>query len=122
MENIVYVHGGRHHGSGRVKLIDFGTACKIEKGSKLIEVYGSPNYIAPEVLLKSYDVKADVWSIGIICVKLVTGVMPFEAVDEQKLFKNIQIKSFDFKKHGIDKYKSIACIDFMKRCLYKDPN
>ena len=28
LENIMYVHGGANHGSGRIKLIDFGTACK----------------------------------------------------------------------------------------------
>lgn len=82
LENILYVHSGENKGSGRIKLIDFGTAIKMERGTKLEDVYGSPNYIAPEVLKKCYDFKCDVWSIGIICVKLVTGKMPFEAVSE----------------------------------------
>lgn len=89
LENVLYVHGGENHGSGRVKLIDFGTAIKMEKGTLLEEIYGSPNYIAPEVLKKCYDFKADVWALGVICVKLVTGKMPFEAVSETQLFKNI---------------------------------
>ena len=82
LENILYVHSGENKGSGRIKLIDFGTAIKMERGTQLEDVYGSPNYIAPEVLKKNYDFKCDVWSIGIICVKLVTGKMPFEAVSE----------------------------------------
>lgn len=121
LENVLYVHGGESHGSGRVKLIDFGTAIKMEKGTLLEEIYGSPNYIAPEVLKKSYEFKADVWALGVICVKLVTGKMPFEAISDAQLFKNIQFKSFDFKRYALDANKSVACIDFMKRCLYKDP-
>lgn len=78
----MYVHSGEKHGSGRVKIIDFGTACKVDITKPCTDVYGSPNYMAPEVLLKNYTTKCDVWSIGIICVKLVTGKMPFEAVTE----------------------------------------
>jgi serine/threonine protein kinase len=117
----MYVHGGELKGSGRIKLIDFGTACKMEKGGKLSDVYGSPNIMAPEVLKKNYDFKCDVWSIGVICCKLITGVMPFDAVSEAQLFKNIQHKTFDFKKYALDKNKSVHCIDFMKRTMYKDP-
>lgn len=76
----MYVHGGEFHGSGRVKLIDFGTAVKMVGSQNLTEIAGSPNYLAPEVLRRNYDYKADVWSVGVICVKLVTGDMPFEHV------------------------------------------
>ena len=50
LENIMYVHGGEFHGSGRVKLIDFGTAVKMVGSQNLTEIAGSPNYLAPEVL------------------------------------------------------------------------
>jgi serine/threonine protein kinase len=116
----MYVHGGENHGSGRIKIIDFGTAIKCHPSMPITEIYGSPNYMAPEVLKKSYGVKADVWSIGVICVKLVTSKLPFEAVNEADIFKNILKGSFDYT-DALKRKKSVACIDFMKRCLYKDP-
>jgi len=81
----MYVHGGANHGSGRIKLIDFGTACKFSgaNSEQLDQIYGSPNYMAPEVLKKKYDFKCDVWSIGIICTTLITGKMPFEAAGDK---------------------------------------
>ena len=64
--------------------------------------------------------KADVWSIGVICVKLVTNKLPFEAVKEADIFNNILNGSVDYRE-ALKREKSVACIDFMKRCLYKDP-
>lgn len=121
LENILYVHGGKHHGTGRVKLIDFGTACKVTLNTELTEVFGTPNYIAPEMLDRRYDFKADVWSIGIICTKLITGKMPFEANSEKQLFQNIKTKTINYQS-ALKQNKSIHCIDFMKRCLYKNPD
>ena len=69
-ENILYVHGGEHKGTGRVKLIDFGTAIKYTPGHFQDEVYGSPCYMSPEVLNKEYTEKCDVWSLGVILFTL----------------------------------------------------
>ena len=71
--------------------------------------------------MNEYYYASDVWSIGIICVKLVTNKMPFEAVKEADIFNNILKGSVDYRE-ALKREKSIACIDFMKRCLYKDPS
>ena len=39
----------------RVTIIDFGTAGEYVLGEKMVQKYGTPYYIAPEVLKKCYD-------------------------------------------------------------------
>lgn len=51
--------------------------------------FGTPYYIAPEVLKKKYDEKCDIWSIGIILYILLTGAPPFNGKNEQEIYKKI---------------------------------
>jgi calcium-dependent protein kinase len=60
-----------------IKIIDFGIACKKNPGEKLTARLGTPYYIAPEVILKNYDEKCDLWSCGIILFMIITAYPPF---------------------------------------------
>lgn len=59
---------------GYVKLVDFGFAKKLQLGRKTWTFCGTPEYVAPEVILnKGHDISADYWSLGVLMFELLTG-------------------------------------------------
>lgn len=66
-----------------VKILDFGIAKEIDttlgQHTKTTELMGSPHYMSPEQLrsTKKSDFRSDLWSLGVIIYKALTGVTPF---------------------------------------------
>ncbi|XP_071476978.1 cGMP-dependent protein kinase 1-like [Diadema antillarum] len=80
---------------GYVKLVDFGFAKKIGFGRKTWTFCGTPEYVAPEIILnKGHDLSCDYWSLGILIFELLTGNPPFTANDPMKTY-NIILKGID---------------------------
>ena len=88
-----------------IKLIDFGASIFFKENQKLTVKIGSPYYIAPEVLNRSYDEKCDIWSSGVVLYVMLTGNFPFIGNTTQKLFENI--KSGRYRKSGKE-YEAIS--------------
>lgn len=73
----------RRHPDGKLVLIDFGVA-KLIAGTVLLHtgtVVGSPEYIAPEQLRGKARPASDLYSLGVTCLHLLTGVSPFDLFD-----------------------------------------
>jgi cGMP-dependent protein kinase len=100
---------------GYAKLVDFGFAKKIGIGRKTWTFCGTPEYVAPEVVLnKGHDHAVDLWSLGIFIYELLTGVPPFASNDPMKTYNMILkgIDALDFPRH----VSKQGCVLIKKLC------
>ena len=104
-----------------LKIIDFGASVLKKDEGKISFRFGTPYYIAPEVLLESYNEKCDVWSIGVILYLLLVGQAPFDGDDDNTICEKILSEEIDYNKKEI-KSLSPEAVDFMKKLLEKNPD
>jgi serine/threonine protein kinase len=64
---------------GHVKLTDFGLSKILDEGNdKAFTICGTPQYLAPEILLrKGYDKAVDWWSLGCVMYEMLAGKLPY---------------------------------------------
>uniref|UniRef100_A0AAY5EHP1 Protein kinase cGMP-dependent 2 n=1 Tax=Electrophorus electricus TaxID=8005 RepID=A0AAY5EHP1_ELEEL len=86
---------------GYVKLVDFGFAKIIKCGQKTWTFCGTPEYVAPEIILnKGHGLSVDFWSMGILIFELLTGRPPFAGSDQMMIYTFILkgMEKMDFPK------------------------
>jgi len=103
----------------QIKIIDFGTSLVVEGDKKLDEKLGTPYYIAPEVLAKSYGAKCDIWSCGVITFIELSGIPPFNGASDQEIMKKVKLGKFSFA-DPIWNNISDQAKDFITQLLIKD--
>ncbi|XP_074597855.1 serine/threonine-protein kinase polo [Brevipalpus obovatus] len=84
-----------------VKVGDFGLATKIVADhDRKLTLCGTPNYIAPEVLMKKgHGFEVDVWSLGCIVYTLFVGKPPFETSELKDTYKRIRNNDYEIPAH-----------------------
>ncbi|XP_032139666.1 serine/threonine-protein kinase H1 isoform X1 [Sapajus apella] len=88
-ENLLYYHPGT---DSKIIITDFGLASARKKGDDCLmkTTCGTPEYIAPEVLVrKPYTNSVDMWALGVIAYILLSGTMPFEDDNRTRLYRQI---------------------------------
>jgi serine/threonine protein kinase len=101
-----------------IKLIDFGLSNVMhDDGSAFSTICGSPEYLAPEVIMNGeYTQAADIWSLGVIMYALATTNLPFDDDDRRTLFRNITGKTVLYPSD-----LSPELIDLMSKMLCRNP-
>ncbi|OMJ85650.1 hypothetical protein SteCoe_13002 [Stentor coeruleus] len=79
-----------------LKVIDFGTAQFFTHGLHMTQKFGTPYYIAPEVLRKNYDHLCDVWSAGVNMYILLCGFPPFGGQTDEQILKRVAAGRYSF--------------------------
>ena len=81
---------------GYLRLADFGMAKKLKNNEKAMSFCGTPEYLAPEIIIgEGHDKNADWWSFGILIYEMLCGLPPFyvENIDQMyELIKSAPLK------------------------------
>ncbi|XP_007444014.1 myosin light chain kinase 3 [Python bivittatus] len=115
-ENILCVS----HTGNQIKIIDFGLARRYKPREKLKVNFGTPEFLAPEVV--NYDFVSfptDMWSVGIIAYMLVSGLSPFLGETDAETMNYIVNCSWDFDAEAFEQVSEEAK-DFVSRLLIKE--
>ncbi|XP_016096558.1 death-associated protein kinase 3-like [Sinocyclocheilus grahami] len=105
----------------RIKLIDFGIAHQIKYGNEFKNIFGTPEFVAPEIVnYEPLGLEADMWSIGVITYILLSGASPFLGETKQETLTNISAVNYDFDEEYFSNTSELAK-DFIRRLLVKDP-
>ena len=103
---------------GYIKLCDFGMAKKVDNLNSLQRtVCGTAHFMSPEMIVrKGYDVRTDYFSLGTLIYELVTGSIPFNEKELERLWQQIVTKEPQYPSF-LSKQAKI----FISRLLHKDP-
>ncbi|XP_048473206.1 death-associated protein kinase 2 [Rhincodon typus] len=103
-----------------IKLIDFGLAHTIKDGVEFKNIFGTPEFVAPEIVnYEPLGLPADMWSIGVITYILLSGASPFLGDTKQETLANISAMNYDFDEEFFSHTSELAK-DFIKKLLVKD--
>ena len=106
--------------SHQIKIIDFGLTRKIKPGEDVRILFGTPEFVSPEVInYEPVTATSDMWSVGVVCYVLLSGLSPFMGDSDVETFANITGIAYDFDDEAFDPISDDAK-DFIRRLLLKN--
>lgn len=109
---------------GYLKIIDFGLAKMLDTGASTKTYCGTPEYLAPEMILQSgHNFSIDWWALGILIYEMRIGVTPFFNRNKSLLLRKICSSKVIFpeqERYGLD--YSPEFVDIINKLLDKDMN
>lgn len=106
---------GKHDGNAFLNLF------KRKRVLRSNSLVGTPEYIAPEVLIcgkKGYYCCVDWWGVGILLYEMIFGKTPFRGANHNEVFDNILNKKLSWP---VKTPISEECKDLIKKLLVRDP-
>ncbi len=94
-ENILFTEEDNDINNNTIKIIDFGLSRKFTR-NKLSSPVGTCYYVAPEILIKDYSEKCDIWSAGVILYILLSGEPPFNGSNNKNIYYKISTYKYNF--------------------------
>jgi len=92
--------------SSTIKFIDFNSAMQVEEvNSDNFKIYGKNIYMPPEYWKGlPYELKSDIYQLGILCYEILTGDMPFyfntdKKIKEAHLYKKVVLEDENIPNH-----------------------
>ncbi|CAD8045217.1 unnamed protein product [Paramecium primaurelia] len=121
-DNILFCELGQFQ---NLKLIDFGISCQIiDLQNDLQMNFGTPGYIAPEILYrknkKRISQKIDVFSCGAIIYYMLTGQKLISGSNQQELYQNN--KFFTLNNQILKNISSQNYRDLIQKMITEDPD
>ncbi|OAO12084.1 protein kinase [Blastocystis sp. ATCC 50177/Nand II] len=75
---------------GHIKITDFGLSKENASGEELHSLCGTPEYLAPEIILKkAYGMAVDWWSLGTLIYEMISGLPPFYDKNRRVMYNKI---------------------------------
>eukprot|EP00094_Tigriopus_californicus_P001438 TCALIF_01393-PA protein Name:"Similar to MYLK Myosin light chain kinase, smooth muscle (Bos taurus)" AED:0.01 eAED:0.01 QI:0/0/0/0.33/1/1/3/0/1130 len=106
--------------SHQIKIIDFGLTRKIKPDEDVRILFGTPEFVSPEVInYEPVTATSDMWSVGVVCYVLLSGLSPFMGDSDVETFTNITSIAYDFDDEAFDPISDDAK-DFIRKLLIKN--
>ena len=104
----------------RLKVIDFGIARYLGSRHRIsIGCCGTLEFISPEVLGCSHaGFASDMWSVGVICYVLLSGLSPFMGDTDLETMANVTIAEYDYEDEAFNEISDQAK-EFVDQLLIK---
>jgi len=120
-ENVMILHDPKsvEKAGGSLKIIDFGLSELFTPEQFSSVIAGTPYYMAPEMFMRRYNYKCDMWSVGVILYMLLTSYLPFNASSQAEYAEVVKTKPVPFPANLFD-HISIEAKDLIGKLLQKD--